>query len=147
MLFFPDCALGLSMKDSDSFDNSPLLTHFSENYFSFWIREEVGSKLTLLKLLFLICSFAFSWSVFLSTNISQLPLSGILRINSLSVLFILSFHLFSVCFLALLILLLYFFRILLLNISCSFLERDVSNLWIWHFGSTFLLWLMVLFHR
>ena len=135
------------MKDSDSFDNSPLLTHFSENYFTFWICDEVGSKLTLLKLLFLICSSAFSWSVFLSTNINQLPFSGILRINSLSVLFILSFHLFSACFLALLILLLYFFRILLLNISCSFLERDVSTSWILHFGSTFLLWLMVLFHR
>ena len=59
VLFFSGRALGLTMKDLHSFGNSYFLTHFFENYFTFQICYEVGSKSFLLKLLLLICSSVF----------------------------------------------------------------------------------------
>ena len=150
MLFFPGCALGLTMKDAHSFNNSPFLSHFFENCFTFWLCYEVGSKWFFKKLLFLICSFAFCLSVFLSTNVNLLPLPCVLRRNSLYVLFVLSFHLFSACFSALLILLLYFFRKVALNISCFVLDKNISTSRIYILGQPYYFdfsLLVVLFHR
>ena len=115
-----------------------------KNCFTFWICDEVGSKWILLKLVFLSYLFAFFLSVFLSTNINLLPLSWILRINSLSALFMLALHLFSACVSALLIVLLYFFRKVSLNISCSILDKNLSTLGIFHFVVILLLWLLII---
>ena len=115
------------MKDAHSFDNSPFLIYFFENCFTFWICNEGGSKWIFLKLLFLICSLALSLLVFLSTKINLFSLSWILRRNPLPFLFRLSLHLFSACFSALLILLLYFFGKVSLSMSCSILDNNVST--------------------
>ena len=116
------------------FSITPLFLPILFNCFIFWICDESGSIWILLKLLFLICSFTFSLFVFLWTNINQLPLSWILRINSLYVLFILSLHLFSACFSLVkcswIYLVLFFIRM--------FLLQD------FYFRATLLLWLLLI---
>ena len=115
-----------------------------KNCFTFWICDEVGSKWILLKLVFLSYFFAFFFIRFLINKYKSVTFILNSKNKFFIALFMLALHLFSACVSALLIVLLYFFRKVSLNISCSILDKNLSTLGVFHFVVILLLWLLII---
>ena len=144
VLFFWGYALGLNMKDAYSFNNSPFLTDFFKKLFHFlnmwwsWIKMN-SFKISLFKLL--VCFFFIRFLINKYKSVTFILNS---KNKFFIALFMLALHLFSACVSALLIVLLYFFRKVSLNISCSILDKNLSTLGIFHFVVILLLWLLII---